>query len=138
MRFWDTSAIVPLLLEQPTSARARELLAEDRMIAAWWGTPIECWSAIARLRREGRLTPEDEATVEGFLEQLRESWLEILPSEQVRERARRLLRVHTLRAADAVQLAAALTCAGSPPDASFVAFDERLSEAARKEGLSTP
>ncbi len=138
MRFWDTSAIVPLLLEQPASRGARECLAEDPVMAAWWGTPIECWSAVARLRREGRLSAEEEAGVHALLEQLRESWVEVLPSEEVRERARRLLRVQTLRAADALQLAAALVCAGSPPESGFVALDERLREAARREGLPTP
>ncbi len=134
MRFWDTSAIVPLVLEQSASARARELLAEDPAMAAWWGTPIECWSAASRLRREGRLSPQDEAAVHELLEDLHETWLEVLPSEEVRTRARRLLQVHALRAGDAVQLAAALTCAGSG-GAGFVAFHERLKVAARAEGL---
>lgn len=135
MRFWDTSAIVPLLLEQPASGRARELLAEDPAMAAWWGTPIECWSAAARLRREGRLSAQDEAAVHALLEHLHDAWVEVLPSEEVRKRALRLLQIHALRSADAVQLAAALTCAGSPGGAGFVAFDERLRGAARVEGL---
>ncbi len=88
------------------------------------------------MRREGRLTEQEEAVVDGLLGQLHESWIELLPSEEVRDRARRLLRIHPLRAADAVQLAAALTCAGSPPESGFVAFDERLRAAARLEGLA--
>lgn len=135
MRFWDTSAIVPLLLEQPASGRARELLAEDPAMAAWWGTPIECWSAAARLRREGRLSEQDEAAVHELLKDLHDNWVEVLPSEEVRKRACRLLQVHALCPADAVQLAAALTCAGSPGGAGFVALDERLRSAARAEGL---
>jgi predicted nucleic acid-binding protein len=55
VRFWDTSAVVPLLLEQEATAS-----------------------------------------------------MEALPSEEVRERAARLLRVHSLKAADALPLAAAL------------------------------
>ena len=40
---------------------------------------------------------------------------EVLPAEAVREQAARLLRLHPLRAADALQLAAALVWADSPP-----------------------
>lgn len=136
MRFWDTSALVPLVIEQPASARARELLADDPDIVAWWGTPIECWSALARLRRESRLSPNEEETASSLVAELRDSWVEVLPSDDLRQRARRLLQVHALRAADAVQLAAALVSAGSPPEGGFVSFDERLREAARREGLT--
>jgi hypothetical protein len=48
----------------------------------------------------------------------------------------RLLRVHPLRAAGALQLAAALEWAGAPPDGELVTFDERLREAAVREGFA--
>ena len=101
MRFWDTSALVPLLLEQPTTAESGAILSEDPEIAAWWGTAVECVSAVARLRREDRLTLDDEERALELLETLRQSWLEILPSEEVRAQAVRLLRVHGLKASDA-------------------------------------
>jgi hypothetical protein len=59
----------------------------------------------------------------------------VQPGDLVREQALRLLRVHTLRAADALQLAAALEWAGAPTDADFVTFDDRLREAAVREGF---
>lgn len=135
MRFWDTSALVPLLLDQPATARVVGLLDEDPEIVAWWGTPLECASAAARLRREDRLTLDQEEAVLALLERLAESWYEILPSEEVRERAGRLLRVHALRAADALQLAAASTWSGGAKGAELVTFDERLGKAARLEGF---
>ena len=135
MRFWDTSALVPLLLEQETTADVGELFSRDPEIASWWGTSVECVSAAARLRREDRLTVDDEERVLELLDVLRRSWLEILPSEEVRERSFRLIRVHGLKAADALQLAAAQVWAGPTHRAELVTYDERLALAARLEGF---
>ena len=135
MRFWDTSALVPLLLEQEATAEVMELLSRDPEITAWWGTSIECVSAATRLRREERLTVDEEEQVLELLATLRNSWLEILPSEEVRSSAVRLLRVHGLKAADALQLAAARVWAGPTDRAELVTYDERLALAARLEGF---
>ena len=65
------------------------------------------------------------------------AWLEIEPLEQVRKRAMRLLRIHRLRAADALQLAAALTAADEDPKRlDLVSSDDRLLQAARREGFT--
>ncbi|OGV64486.1 MAG: hypothetical protein A3K19_21395 [Lentisphaerae bacterium RIFOXYB12_FULL_65_16] len=48
MRFWDSSAIVPLLVHEPTSRRLLALLQEDPRMIAWGGASLECVSAIAR------------------------------------------------------------------------------------------
>jgi predicted nucleic acid-binding protein len=135
MRFWDTSALVPLFLEQEATEEVGGLLSEDPEIAAWWGTAIECVSAATRLRREERLTVDEEEQVLELLDALRSSWLEILPSEEVRSGTFRLVRVHGLNAADALQLAAARVWAGSTHGAELVTYDERLALAARLEGF---
>lgn len=135
MRFWDTSAVVPLLLEQKATGEVAGLLTDDPGIVAWWGTSVECASAAARLRREERLTVHEEDRVLELLDQLRDSWTEVLPSEEVRDRAARLLRVHPLRPADAFQLAAARLWADGSSGAELVTFDERLALAARLEGF---
>ena len=136
MRFWDTSAVAPLLVREPRTERARELLEWDAELAVWWATPVECWSALSRRVREGALTPAVEDEAAARLDLLRGAWYELLPSEAVRTRARRLLRVHPLRAADALQLAAALVWAAGEEEAEFVAADGRLCDAARLEGLA--
>lgn len=136
MRYWDASAIVPLLVEEPRTADAREALAEDAGIVTWWGTRIECTSAIARLERAAALTPRQATQAIEVLRAIAAGWNEILPAEVVRETACRLLRVHPLRAADALQLAAATVMAGGrPARAGFVAFDDRLRDAAGREGF---
>jgi uncharacterized protein len=135
VRFWDTSGVVPLLLEQEATPRLIALLADDSGMAVWWGTSVECVSAAARLRREERLTVAEEEQVLALIDRFRAGWLEILPSEEVRTRAVRLLRVHALKAADALQLAACRVWAGDVADAELVTLDERLALAARLEGF---
>lgn len=135
MRFWDSSAVVPLILEQPLSARSRELLDEDPDVVIWWGTPLECASAFARLRGEGALSPREEAELVRTLAELRSGWYEMVPGDLVRAQAHRVLRLHPLRAADALQLAAALEWAGAPSGETLITFDERLGAAAALEGF---
>jgi len=136
MRFWDASAVVPLLVEQPLSVRARHLLAEDPDPVVWWSTPVECASAIARLRREGILPESVEREALATLDLLRSGWHEILPGDALRAQAMRVLRLHPLRTADALQLAAALEWAGTPESGTVVTFDERLAGAAAREGFA--
>jgi hypothetical protein len=136
MRFWDASAIVPLLLDEPESADLRHLLRGDPGLVVWWGTPVECASAIARVARDGVLTARDETKALDLLRTLERSWHEIQPAMPVRQTAQRLLRVHPLRAADALQLAAALAWAGGDAQGlGLVTRDDRLAEAARREGF---
>ncbi len=133
--FWDTSAIVPLLVAESHSRAVREV-ARGSILLVWWGTPIECRSALARREREGQLTPKAADQARRRLRSLRDSWAEIVPSEQVRESAERVLLRHPLRAADALQLGAALRWAESKPRGHrFHTLDRRLAEAARREGF---
>lgn len=127
--------MVPLLLQQPQTKRVRHLLEEDDEVVVWWGSAVECASAIARLHRDGHLSAAAERDARSLLDVLRKSWFEVQPGDAVREQAMRLLRVHGLRAADALQLAAALEWAGAPPEGGFVTFDDRLLEAAQREGF---
>lgn len=136
MRFWDSSALVPLCVDQPESAPAKSLLDEDFHMAVWWGSLVECWSAFARLRRDGVFQVDGEEQARTVLSRLQAGWLEILPSEDLRAQAGRLLRVHSIRAADALQLAAALAWAGESRSGEIVTHDRRLREAARLEGLT--
>ncbi len=136
MRFWDTSAVVPLLVEEPEATRAKRLAQEDSAIAVWWATRTECLSALARLRRDERIDAGGEARTRRLLFQLSAVWTEIAPGQRLRERAERLLSVHALRAADAFQLAAALLWSrGKTTGRGFVSFDDRLRAAALREGF---
>ncbi len=138
MIFWDATAIVPLLVAEPATAHARELLAKDHELVVWWGTATECSSAIMRAQRAGTLAEPDAKSAREALALLQGAWYEIQPTDAVRDQAARLLRIHALRAADALQLSAALEWAGSPPTGAIITFDERLRVAAEKEGMETP
>lgn len=136
MRFWDASAVIPLIADEPSRDRMVGRLEEDSQILAWWGTPVEVASALARREREGRLSADDAANALASLHHLADAWHEIVPSDVVRRMAERLLRVHPLRAADSLQLAAAVIAADhDPPTVEFVCLDERLNAAARREGF---
>jgi hypothetical protein len=136
MRFWDASAIIPLCINEENSRTVRGLVSEDGGMVAWWGSSIECFSALARLRREGLINTAEEDMARNIIEILRASWTEILPGEEIRSIAGRLLLNHPLKAADSLQLAAAIIWAEKSPSLHpFVCFDNRLREAARKEGF---
>jgi predicted nucleic acid-binding protein len=136
VKFWDSSALVPLLVEEEDTLRVRDLYLGEPGVIAWWGTSVECASAVSRLEREGRLSPEAATDALGILDTLARHWHRIEPVDTVLETARRLLRVHPLRAADALQLAAAfLASEGRPSTLEFVSLDERLVIAAQREGF---
>ena len=136
MTFWETSAIEPLCVVEPASAQVRGFAEADPSLVVWWATRTERISVLARRRREGRLGVQAEQRARRVLASLASAWSEILPSEAVRGRGERLLSVHPLRAAAAFQLAAALVWSrGATATHSIVSFDDRLREAARREGF---
>jgi predicted nucleic acid-binding protein len=137
MRFWDSSAIIPLCLKERASEALKGLIKGDEDLVVWWTTRVECLSALSRRKREGVLSPGDEAKVRAVLSAIGTAWSEVQPTETVRLRAERLLSIHPLRAADALQLAAALVWAQETPRGlEFVCLDHNLREAALKEGFS--
>jgi uncharacterized protein len=137
VKFWDASALVPLLITEVSSRRLLTLAAGDPAMLVWWGSEVECVSALARLEREMAIDANGIAAAFSRLGQLKAAWHEIDPSDAVRETAARFLRVHPLRAADALQLAAAFAAAeGRPPSLQLVSLDDRICVAARKEGFA--
>ena len=137
MRFWDASAIVPLVVAEESTKTLQRLATADPAMLVWWATSVECASAIARLERDGAL--ESRSANEAFdrLNRLADGWHEVDASDAVRDAALRFLRVHPLRAADALQLAAAFVAAERRPSAlHVVTLDERLAAAGRKEGFA--
>jgi len=136
VKFWDASAIVPLLVKEATTSFLQTLAKRDSDMLAWWGSQVECASAVARLERDALLDRKGAVFAFDRLKQLVDGWHEIEPNEIVRENALRFLRVHPLRAADALQLAAAFLAAERRPSSlEVVTLDECLADAARKEGF---
>ena len=137
VRYWDTSAIVPLIVIEPSTATVKSILTADSSMVVWWATRTECVSALTRQSHDGSLRREEERQARTVLRQLADAWTEVQPSEALRETAERLLVVHALRAADAFQLAAALQwCQTRTMNRELVSFDARLRDAAYKEGFA--
>jgi predicted nucleic acid-binding protein len=125
-----------LILEEPATTAMLEEHGRDPEVVVWWATEVECESGIARGEREGLLTGAEGTLARERLEELRERWVEVEPAEPQRKAARRLLRTHPLRAGDALQLSAALVAAEADPvTLELVTLDDRLAEAARREGF---
>jgi predicted nucleic acid-binding protein len=137
LRFWDTSSLIPLIVREKTSDLTDRILREDLGIVVWWETEAECVGALAQKFRDQRFT---DAEVDEALERLAiliDNWAEIQPTNEARVRAERLLFLHHLKTADAMQLAAALLwCGDDPRAAEFVCQDRRLRTAARREGFT--
>ena len=137
MRFWDSSALVPLLVPETDSSVRLAQLRGDSVIAVWWSALVECESALQRRLRDGSLSPESGSHARARLADMAAHWHEVSPSAELRKLSIRLLRTHPLRAADALQIAAALTLSaahGQPLP--FLCADQRLLAAAEIEGLA--
>ena len=136
MKFWDSSALVPLLVNERASIAILRELERDPGVLAWWTTEVECVSALCRLERDSSLDASGLAEAIGRLNELTPSWQVIQPTARVRAAAVRLLRVHPLRSADALQLAAALEGSeGEPRTLPFITLDDGLAHAAGREGF---
>jgi predicted nucleic acid-binding protein len=136
VRFWDSSAILPLLVAEATTDAMSALAQQDPAMLVWWATEVECVSAIARLERQEDLSSDATVVALERLDAFAAGWAEVQPLEAARLTARRLLRVHSLRAADALQLAAAIVAAeGQPASLEIVTLDDQLTAAAQREGF---
>ncbi len=134
--FWDTSAIVPLCCHQTGSSAGRRAARAHRPFVVWWGTPVESFNSFARLLREGHLTQAQFNQAYQRLQVLRRTWVEMAPTEQIRELAEKTLLQYALSSADGLQLAAALAwCGERPRNRQFICGDKKLSEFAGKVGF---
>ena len=137
MRFWDSSAIVPLLVYETATTAIERLISADPLMLVWWASGVECASALSRLEREDVLDQSGATDAFDRLKRLSERWHVIDPNDGVREAAIRFLRVHPLRASDALQLAAAFVASDRRPSSlEVITLDDRLALAGRKEGFA--
>jgi predicted nucleic acid-binding protein len=136
LKFWDASAVVPLLVPQVASRQMEREFASDPVLNVWCLTSVEVWSAVSRLRRQGHIDSPGMRLARKRLQGFNDRWVEIDDFRAVRIRAQRLLETHPLRAADALQLGAALVLVSDRPERTpFVTLDGRLAEVATQEGF---
>ncbi|PJD99280.1 MAG: hypothetical protein CK427_16100 [Leptospira sp.] len=138
MKFWDSSAILPLIIKEDSSSEILNILSNDSEIIVWWGTYLECLSGLARKERERNLSLSEFGIAKKRLRTLSEQWNEIQPVDSIKDIAEKLLRNHDLRAADSLQLASAiLFCQHKTSNFTFVSLDIKLNLAANREGFMT-
>ena len=136
MRYWDASALVPLLVAERDTELVRSWLSDDDRIVTWAWTRTEIVGAVERRTREGSLSRNQRREVLRRLDAFARSWDEVTDVLAVRSRANALLARHPLRAADAGQLGAALLVQEQMAGVlDFVCLDRRLSSAAALESL---
>lgn len=136
MKYWDSSALVTLLVRDQASERMAAAFTEDSAVVTWWGAQIECVSALARLERDGGLERDGLSAALGRLRAAAAGWTEVPATPALREQAMRLVRIHPLRAADALHLAAAIVASDfQPSTVEFVTLDGRQGLAAEREGF---
>ena len=136
MRYFDASALVKRYVRETGSTTVRRLLTSNTPVTSRL-SEVEVASALVRRAREGLLkTAERDRTLDAFAADL-ENITVVELTQDVTAGATRLLRRHQLRAGDAIQLASCLFLQEQVDDTvPFVAFDRRLTEAARLEGLA--
>ena len=136
MKFWDSSAIVPLIVDEEETDYCLNTLSGDQDMLIWCLSKVEVISALCRLVREKLLIEAEFQKAKKHLNDIVERSHEVTVIKKVSARALRLLEVHPLRAADACQLASALVATQEEPDIlAIVCFDQRLMKAAVKEGF---
>jgi predicted nucleic acid-binding protein len=136
LRFWDSSALIPLVVRQAGSADVEGWIDEDPEVVVWTLTVVEIVSALRRLVREAALPERAAAAAESTSSAILKRTHVVADVERVKAVAVRLLRVHSLRGADALQLGAALLWAdGAPSDLVMHTLDQRLAVAAEREGF---
>jgi predicted nucleic acid-binding protein len=137
--YLDTSAMIKLYVPEAGSAGVKQLVDDADFAAISLIAYIETKAALARKRREQTITLKDYRTVVQDFDQDWENFFVVGVSENLVRRAGSLAEKHALRVYDAVHLASAVIVREeSNQPVSFVCFDDRLSRAARREGLAIP
>jgi predicted nucleic acid-binding protein len=136
MLYFDTSFLIPLVIEEPTSAQINRFMqgrAGDALAASHW-TRVEISSALARAVRMRLLDYDAAQAADNKLDEvLSKSFTLVLPDLEDFRLCKRYLSQYQsgLRAGDALHLAIATNHGAT----AFYSLDEKLSEAGRRLGL---
>ena len=129
--FLDSSALVKRYINEPGSARVEQILSAASSVGLSVISLSEVVSGLCRLRREGKLSPQQYAQNKRAMVEDVEDSVIIHLTDQVVARAVELLERWPLRSSDALHVA----CAAEWAADLFVSADERQCRAARDYGL---
>ncbi len=137
MAFWDSSAIVPLSVNEKSSRLARNLWRQFAKNFVWSESVVEVSSAFARLEREGKINKPTRLKLENRLLFVEAQWVKIETTSRIIEIGRTFPALYGLKAMDCLQLAAALVwCNEYPKNRNFIAGDGKLLKAAESAGFT--
>jgi uncharacterized protein len=132
--YFDTSAVVPLLIAETGSARAASLWdSADRIVSVRLIYP-ETRAALAQAKRLGRLTARQLRDAATGFDSIFEEIDIVEVDDALARRAGELAEVRQLRGYDAVHLAAADRV--RDPNVVVIAGDGALLDAATAEGMT--
>lgn len=134
--YLDTSALLKAFIAEEGTADVRSWMQAADVQASSALAALEVASALARLSREGAA----KAAIAKARAAFEAAWKDFaqVDVDEVLGHAARLVSQHPLRSLDAIHLASALRIQESGHPVEFACFDDRLSAAARLEGLKVP
>lgn len=137
MIYWDTSALVSVMIEEPASGRVFSFLGEHGNLESYTSlfTFLEIESALQRRLNDRSLAVEDANIARAAAGRFRKKAKVINADENILDVALHYQKIYALRAGDALQLASARIGAKSPLDVQFMCLDKLLSQAAFQEGF---
>lgn len=135
LAYFDTSAVVPLIIAEPTTGRCRRLWAEADTIVTCSLTYVEAHAAFAQAMRSGRLTTAEHRVAIRDFEARWNDMVRVAPNDALIRAAARLCATQTLRGYDAIHAATASAVASD--DFVAVAGDRELRRAWSSLGLAT-
>lgn len=136
--YWDTSALLALVFQEPGTVRARSLAGRGRGLPGYTSffTFIEMESAIARRVAEGTVPEGRLPRIRLQVQRLERSLGMVWADAGLLDEARRMVVELGLRAGDGLQLATARLVCRQQPRCRFASLDRKLAEAARAAGLA--
>ena len=136
MRYFDASALVKRYVREKGSVRVRRLIASDTPATSRL-SEVEVAAALERRSREGAFSPAERDRALAALTIDLQAIVVVELTPEISVRARTLLQRHLLRTGDAIQLASCLYLQEQLAEPmALVGFDDRLTAAARLEGLA--
>ena len=135
MRFWDSSALLPLFVAERSTAEMRELAELDSDIIVWTLTFVELISSVWR-REPGAYPDIHRAEAARRISAADGKWFKVSGIRAVIAVSKDVANRRRLRAGDTLQLSAAIVASdGHPASLPFVTLDRDLASAARAEGF---
>ena len=132
--YFDTSAIIPLIISEPSSDRCNRVWNESSRVVSVRLLYPEARAALAKAERMGRISAAQRIAAIVELETIITMVDHIEVTEALAHRAGELAQSHGLRGYDAVHLAGASAVADS--DVVLVTGDSDLANAANSIGIA--